>query len=204
MMHAWQTAPLILASASASRRDMLTAVGLSFTIITADVDEAAIKAEYAEQGADPAAIALALARAKAEAVSCLHPHALVMGGDSIVSVGDKMVSKPRSMEDARQHLASFSGRQIILDSAGVLALGGTMIDAVSDRALLDVRKLSDAFVEAYLAAEWPAISACVGCFRMEGPGAMLFERVTGNHFTILGLPLLPVLAMFRRHGIVMP
>jgi septum formation protein len=204
MSIAWQTAPLILASASATRREMLTAAGIAFDVITAEVDEAAIKTELIGQGADSRAIGLALARAKAEAVSAQHPSHWVLGGDSIVSIEGAMFSKPRSRDDAAAHLRAFSGRQMALDSSVVLARGGAMVDYASDDAHLEVRSLSDAFIEQYLEAEWPAIAACVGCFRIEGLGVHLFERTTGSHFTILGMPLLPVLDMLRTNGITAP
>jgi septum formation protein len=204
MTIAWQQVPIILASASATRRDMLNAAGIRFDVVTADVDEPAIKAEQLKIGSDPRAICLALARAKAEAVSALHPDHWVLGGDSIVSLSGTMFSKPRSREDAASHLRAFSGRLMTLDSSVVLARGGTMQDYASDDAHLEVRTLTDAFIDAYLDAEWPAISACVGCFRIEGLGVHLFERTTGSQFTILGMPLLPVLDMLRGNAIVAP
>ncbi len=193
---------IILASGSASRRDMLTAAGVEFEIITTAVDEGAIKDRLTRTGIGPPEIALELAKAKALAVSVLHPERLVLGGDSIVSVAGRMFDKPVSRDNATEHLRSFSGQRMVLDSSAALALGGEIIDWRSDAAALEVRTLSDHFIEAYLDLEWPAISACVGCFRIEALGVQLFETVSGSHFTVLGMPLLPVLGMLREQGVM--
>lgn len=201
-MLAWQREPIILASASSTRRDMLAAAGVAFEVITADVEEAAIKERLQTEGADPRAICRALATAKAAAVSYHHPHRWVLGGDSIVSIDGLMFSKPTSRAAAAAHLRAFSGRVMLLDSSAVLVKGGTTHSYASDDARLEVRALSDAFIDQYLAVEWPAISSCVGCFRIEGMGAHLFEVLTGSHFTILGMPLLPLLDRMRDVGIL--
>ena len=193
---------IILASGSASRRDMLTAAGVPFEIVTTPVDEGAIKDELASIGVGPREIALELAKAKALAVSALHPERLVMGGDSIVSVAERMFDKPVSRDNAAEHLRLFSGKVITLNSAAALAKDGEVIDWRSDDARLKVRDLSDAFISTYLDAEWPAIAACVGCFRIEARGVQLFECITGSHFTILGMPLIPVLDMLRTQGVM--
>ncbi len=193
---------IILASGSASRRDMLTAAGVEFEIITTPVDEGAIKDRMAADGAGPRDIACELAKAKALAVSSLHPDRLVLGGDSMVSVTGRMFDKPTSRANAAEHLRAFSGQMMVLDSSAALAKGGEIVDWRSDDAHLEVRALSDAFIESYLDIEWPAISGCVGCFRIEARGVQLFERITGSHFTVLGMPLLPVLEMLRTQGVV--
>jgi septum formation protein len=193
---------IILASGSASRRDMLTAAGVPFEIITTPVDEGAIKDRMAAEGAGPRDIACELAKAKALAVSSLHPDRLVLGGDSMVSVTGRMFDKPTSRANAAEHLRAFSGQMMVLDSSAALAKGGEIVDWRSDDAHLEVRALSDAFVESYLDIEWPAISGCVGCFRIEARGVQLFERITGSHFTVLGMPLLPVLEMLRTQGVM--
>jgi septum formation protein len=197
-----QSEPIILASASATRRDMLSAAGIAFEVRTSDVDEAPIKEALLAQGADPRAICRALATAKAEAVSALYPERWVLGGDSVVSVEGRLFSKPHSRSDAAAHLAAFSSRLMTLDSSVVLVRGGVMVDYASDDAHLEVRTLSEAFIERYLDAEWPAIGSCVGCFRIEGLGVHLFERTTGSQFTILGMPLLALLGMLREHRII--
>ena len=191
---------IILASGSASRRDMLASAGVPFEIFTTAVDEGAVKNLLASQGADPREIALELAKVKALAVSALHPARLVLGGDSIVSVAHQMFDKPVSRDNAAEHLRLFSGQTLVLDSAAALAKDGVIIDCRSDDAQLNVRDLSEDFIESYLDAEWPAIAACVGCFRIEAHGVQLFESLAGSHFTILGMPLLPVLDMLRKQG----
>ncbi len=189
---------LILASNSASRRAMLDAAGVAHDAHAANADETAIK--QALFGRVVPEIATALAEAKAFDVSVAHPGALVLGGDSMVQVGDKLFSKPKSRDDAAAHLRSFSGQTMHLFSAAALARNGEIIASFCDAAQLDVRPLSEAFISDYLDAEWPAIAGCVGCFRIEARGPQLFDRLTGSHFTILGMPLLWVLNALRAQG----
>ncbi len=194
--------PLILASQSASRRAMLDAAGILHEAIPAQIDEAAITAQMSVLGDGPREIARALALAKAQAVSALNPGRWVIGSDSMVSINRILFDKPQSREDAAAHLQQFSGQVLVLDSAVALVRDGRAIDWASDDAHLEVRQLSDAFIASYLDAEWPAIAACVGCFRIEGRGVQLFENIIGSHFTILGMPLLPLLTMLRKHGAI--
>ena len=189
---------LILASQSASRRAMLTAAGVEHAAVPAAVDERALEAGL--EGAGPAQIAAALAGAKALAVSALHPANLVLGGDSLVEVDGRRFDKPASRADAAAHLRHFSGRLMRLHSAAALARGGNIIWQDDVTASLTVRQLSDPFIESYLAREWPEVSGCVGVFRMEALGVQLFEAVEGDYFTILGMPLLRVLAALRDLG----
>lgn len=192
---------LVLASKSQSRRAMLTDAGVPFTAQAADVDERAIEAGL--PGATPAAVALALARAKALAVARQAPtEALVLGSDSLVSVEGRRFDKPASRDDAAEHLRFFSGRTMELHSAAALVRDGQVLWDHADLARLKVRPLSEAFIAQYLAAEWPAVSGCVGVFRIEALGVQLFEEIAGNHFTVLGMPLLPVLGALRRHGLM--
>ena len=191
---------IILASGSASRRAMLEAAGVQFEVVVAPVDEGAIKARMLADGADAREIATALAEAKALAVSALYLDQLVLGGDSIVSVGGQLFDKPVNRDDAAEHLRAFSGQMMVLNSAAARARGGEIVDWRSDDAHLEVRALSDGFIADYLDAEWPAIAGCVGCFRIEARGVQLFEVITGSHFTVLGMPLLPVLEMLRAQG----
>lgn len=191
---------LILASQSASRRAMLTEAGVPFTARPADVDERGIEAEL--QGAAPEQVALALARAKALAVARSEPEAWVLGSDSLVTVEGRRFDKPRSRAEAEEHLAFFSGKVMELHSAAALARGGHTYWDHADIARLKVRHLSDAFVAGYLDAEWPAVSHCVGVFRIEALGVQLFEVIEGSHFTVLGLPLLPLLGALRARGVL--
>ena len=189
---------LILASQSASRRAMLEAAGVAFTAQPAAVDERAIEAGLG--AASPEAVVLALAGAKALAVSAQNPGALVLGSDSLVEVAGRRFDKPRTIEDAAEHLRCFSGQVMQLHSAAALARDGVTLWRHADSAELRVRVLSEEFIARYLAAEWPAVSGCVGVFRIEGLGVQLFEGVAGSHFTVLGMPLLHVLGALRQSG----
>lgn len=192
--------PLILASKSASRRAMLTAAGVTYDVQPADVDERAIEQALADVA--PRIVALALADAKALAVSDRAPDALVLGSDSLVVVEGRRFDKPTSRENAAEHLRFFSGRQMELHSAAALARDGAILWSHAEVARLHVRVLDEGFIERYLDAEWPEVSGCVGVFRVEGLGINLFKAVDGSHFTILGMPLLPVLGALRDHGVM--
>ncbi len=190
---------IVLASNSASRKAMLEAAGIAFTARGADIDERALENEM--DGAEPAEIAQALAAAKAAAVSSALPDDLVLGSDSLVEVDGRRFDKPASRADAADHLRAFSGRVMTLHSAAALAREGRRsCGSAPDFARLRVRELSDAFIEAYLDAEWPAVSYCVGVFRIEGPGVQLFDSIAGDQFTVLGMPLLQVLGALREEG----
>ena len=189
---------IILASQSASRKAMLSAAGVEFAAVPAHLDERAIEADVA--GAPPGEIARALAVAKAVAVSREQPGALVLGGDSLVEVAGHRFDKAASREDAAAHLRFFSGKVMQLHSAAALARGGAAVWSCDAVASLHVMDLSDQFIKSYLDAEWPAVSGCVGVFRIEARGVQLFERIEGDHFTVLGMPLLPVLGALRELG----
>jgi septum formation protein len=186
---------LVLASGSLSRREMLSAAGVAFAVQPAEVDERGIEARLADQS--PPAVALALAEAKALAVSRQRPGSLVLGSDSLVEVEGRRFDKPKSRADAAKHLRFFSGKAMMLHSAAALARDGAVVWSYRDQAKLKVRVLSELFIEDYLAVEWPAAGACVGVFRIEAMGVQLFEGIEGSHFTVLGMPLLPVLGALR-------
>jgi septum formation protein len=191
---------LILASQSASRKAMLEAAGVAFRTSPAAIDERAIEAEMG--GAPAGEIALALARAKALAVAKTDPKPWVLGSDSLVTVEGRRFDKPRGRHEAAEHLAFFSGKVMELHSAAALARGEHTYWDHADCARLKVRHLSAAFIERYLADEWPAVSGCVGVFRIEARGVQLFESIEGSHFTVLGMPLLPVLGALRARGVL--
>ena len=194
---------LILASQSASRRAMLDAAGVPYEAMPARVDEEATKAALRSEGAGPRALADALAELKAVKVSQGCPGALVLGSDSLVAFEDgATLDKPESRAQAAEHLRRMSGRRHDLVSAAVIAENGSPVWRVVDRAKMFVRPLSDAFIEQYLDMEWPAIAGCVGCYRIEGPGVQLFSRIEGSQFTVLGMPLLPVLEYLRTRGVL--
>lgn len=189
---------MILASQSASRKAMLEAAGVPFEARAGDVDEGAIKRELI--GVAPGDVAMVLAEAKALGVSVAAPGRLVLGGDSLVEVCGRVFDKPVSRENAAEHLRFFSGNEMRLHSAAVLMRDGQCVWRHGECARLNVRVLSDSFIQSYLHREWPAVSGCVGVFRMEGPGVQLFENVDGSHFTILGMPLLALLGALRAEG----
>ena len=189
---------LILASASASRKAMLEAAGVAFEVRPADVDEPAIRRELV--AVPPAQDAMILAEAKALAGSAAAPGRLVLGSDSLVEVCGRIFGKPRSRDDAAEHLRLFSGQPMRLHSAAVLMQDCACVWRHGDMATLQIRALTEDFIENYLAAEWPDVGYCAGVFRIEGRGVQLFERVEGSHFTVLGMPLLPLLAALREHG----
>lgn len=192
--------PLVLASASASRKAMLTAAGVAFESVPAAIDERALESEMTGSEADE--IAQALAAAKAAAVSAARPGHWVLGSDSLAEVEGRRFDKPRSRAEAAEHLRVFSGKIMTLHSAAALARDGRIDWIEGDFARLAVRELSEDFIAAYLDLEWPAVSGCVGVFRIEGPGVQLFERVTGDQFTVLGMPLFPVLGALRERGVL--
>lgn len=192
---------IVLASTSASRRAMLNAADVAHEALGSFVDEATAKAAMADLS--PRDLADALAELKAVKVSQRAPGTLVLGCDSVVALEDgTMLDKPVDRDEAARHLAALSGKRHDLFSAAVIAEHGRPVWRHVDRARLWVRPLSGAFIDAYLDAEWPAISGCVGCYRMEGRGAQLFARIEGSHFTILGMPLLNILDYLRTRGVL--
>lgn len=189
---------IVLASQSASRRAMLEAACVAFEARPAMLDERRIEAQL--EGARPEDVALALACEKALAVSRDLPGRLVLGSDSLVVVAGRRFDKPGSREDAASHLKFYSGKKMQLISAAALARDAALVWSETAEALLQVRELSDAFIESYLDAEWPAVAGCVGVFRIEAMGSQLFETIEGDQFTVLGMPLLPVLKALREQG----
>jgi len=189
---------LILASGSSIRRQMLEDAGVEFEVVRPDVDEDAAKAGQTE----PRKIAGDLAQVKAVAVSASRPDDWVIGSDSVVVADDRLFSKPASREEAADHLRFFSGKTMRLTSGVALAREGRTDWSHVETAELQVRKLSDAFIESYLEAEWPEVGHTVGVFRMEARGVQLFEAIAGDHFTILGMPLIPLLGAFRERGML--
>lgn len=196
---------LILASKSMSRRAMLDAAGVAYESIPADIDERAVEAGLA--GAAPAEVAEALAVAKAAAVAKLHPQAIVLGSDSLVVANGRRFDKPRTREEAAEHLRFFSGKVMELHSAAALVraddVGAGCEWSHASIARLHVRPLSEEFIAHYLSLEWPAISHTVGAFRIEGPGVQLFSAIEGDQFTVLGMPLLPLLEALREEGVLL-
>jgi len=177
---------------------MLAAAGVPFEAVPADVDERAVEAALV--AAPAPVVAEELAAAKALAVSTRQPERLVLGSDSLVTVAGRRFDKPASRGHAAEHLRFFSGRTMELHSAAALAHGEQVVWRGVETAELQVRELSEAFIEDYLVHEWPAVRHCVGVFRIEARGVQLFEAIRGDQFTVLGMPLLPVLAALRDLG----
>ncbi|QUL37273.1 nucleoside triphosphate pyrophosphatase [Erythrobacter sp. JK5] len=191
---------LILASKSASRRAMLDAAGVRYEAIPAEIDERRIEAGLTD--ASPAQIAQALSVAKAAALASEYTDAIVLGSDSLVVVENERFDKPTSRGNAAEHLRFFSGKVMELHSGAALVRDHTCEWSHSDVARLHVREMSDDFIEHYLDHEWPEVGFTVGCFRIEAMGVQLFETIEGDQFTVLGMPLLPVLGALREHGVL--
>ena len=192
--------PIILASGSAIRRQLLMAAGVEFTVVPADVNERAIERSY--DSSNSRGIARALACAKAEAVSRAHPQALVIGADQVLALGTAIYHKPASVAQAREHLSWLRGKTHDLHSAVALAAGGTVVWEQCELASMTMRAFSDAFLESYLARAGAQICHSVGAYEYEGLGLQLFEQVHGDYYTILGLPLLALLAELRARGVI--
>ena len=192
---------LILASASLSRRQMLHNAGLDFAVETSGVDEDEIKLSLSAEMATPRDIAETLAELKAQRVSKRHPEAMVIGADSTLACNGRLFDKPPTVAAARKQLQALAGQTHELHSSVVVARGGVRLWHFNERALLTMRPLPDAFLDAYLARAGDAVTGSVGAYQLEGLGAHLFTKVEGDYFTILGLPLLPLLSFLAGHGI---
>ena len=188
---------LLLASTSPIRGTLLANAGVAHGVQRPEVDEAVLKRGFTGSDAE---LATALAEAKALSVSRSRREALVIGADSIVSVEGRRFSKPGGRQEAAEHLGFLSGRTMELTSAVALAHGDSVEWRHASRAQLKVRPLSEQFIAGYLDEDWPEVSYCVGVFRLEGLGVQLFGAIDGDHFTILGLPLLPLLGALRERG----
>jgi septum formation protein len=189
---------LILASQSATRKALLSQAGLAFEACAASIDERALEAEAAERGADAAEIALVLAKAKAIAVSASRPGAVVIGADQTLALGSELLHKPEGLAGAKAQLDRLRGRTHWLNAGVALARDGETLWSHVESAELTMRDFSDAERDAVLRQEGEAILSSVGGYRLEGPSVRLFETITGDYFTILGLPLLPLLAALRQ------
>ncbi len=194
--------PVILASASAARARLLEAAGLSVARQAAAIDEAEIKASLKAEGAGAAAVAEALAEMKAVKISRRHPGALVIGCDQMLDCDGRWLDKPATLAAARAQLEALAGRSHQLLTAAVVVRDGARLWHHGDGATLTMREFGAGFLDAYLAAAGDAALASVGAYQLEGLGAQLFSRVRGDYFTILGLPLLPLLDFLRGHGVV--
>jgi septum formation protein len=192
--------PLILASGSTTRARILADAGLPAVVDPAAVDEEEIRAAFHAERRGADACATALAESKATRVSARHTGALVLGADQILECAGRWFDKPADIEAARAQLKALRAERHTLVSAAAMVRNGSVLWCTSDRAQLTMRGFSDDFLEAYIAAAGAELLGSVGAYRLEGLGAQLFERIEGDFFTILGLPLLPLLDFLRGHG----
>lgn len=195
-------AKIVLASGSSARRQMLAAAGVGFTVDPAQVDEAVLKDAFIRHTTSAPAIDLAqyLADAKAVDVSLRRPGALVIGSDQVLALGERLFSKAADRASARRTLAALRGQTHQLHSAVAIALDSKVVWREANTASLTMRPFSDAFLDSYLDAAGDCLVRSVGCYELEGRGLQLFERIDGDYFTILGMPLLPLLAELRTRG----
>ncbi|TPK71851.1 Maf-like protein [Mesorhizobium sp. B2-4-15] len=196
------TEKIILASGSPFRKAMLLNAGIDVEAVPADVDERALEAPLQDSGVSPEDVALILAEAKATEVSERKPGALVLGCDQTLSLGDEVFHKPADMEGARRHLLALSGKTHQLNSAAVLVRDGKVLWRHVGIASMTMRKLAPAFIGRHLARVGAKALASVGAYQVEGEGIQLFEKIEGDHFTIVGVPLLPLLAELRTLGAI--
>ena len=192
--------PLVLASSSPFRRMLMQNAGLTFEARAADIDERRIEAGL--EGAAPDEVALTLAAAKAMEVSNHFPDAIVIGSDQTMSLGKRVYHKPKSRQEAKENLLSLSGKTHRLNSAITLARGGDVLWEHVSHADLTVRALSEDYVDHYLDRVGEAVYSSVGAYQLEGEGIQLFSRIDGDYFTILGLPMLPLLEKLRQLGAI--
>jgi septum formation protein len=192
---------VVLASKSSARAKVLTGAGIAFETVVSGVDEDAVKTEMLAAGFSPRDIAEALAERKAVQVSARNP-GLVIGSDQTLELGGRLYDKVQNLSEARQRLRLLSGERHQLHSAVVVAEDGVAIWRETITAVLDMRALSDTFLDAYLDAEGEAVLGSVGCYRLEGLGAQLFSVIRGDYFAILGLPLMGLLQLLRRHEVI--
>ena len=187
---------LVLASQSPVRAELLRGAGLAFRTMAAHVDETGLIANMA--GVDPGEIAIKLAEAKARAIAATKPDALVIGADQLLVVGDKILQKPGNREEARQRLELLSGKRHKLVTGVALVSGENCLWSHVDKAVLTMHELSQQEIEHQLAEEGDSILQSVGAYRLEGPGIRMFASLEGDHFAMLGLPLLPLISALRR------
>lgn len=193
---------LILASGSAIRADLLTRARVPFRVRAAPVDEEAIKASLLAEGTRPRDISDALAEAKAQRVAVKEPTAFVLGSDQVLDLSGTLFSKASTKEEAAAQLRSLSGQTHKLHSAAVIFHEGQPVWRFVGEARLTMRTLSDGFISEYLDLCWPEVSSSVGCYQIEADGMRLFSRIDGDYFSILGLPLLPLLTYLTDRGVI--
>jgi septum formation protein len=201
-MSLWRGEPLVLASKSAPRRALLEAAGIPLVIDPADIDERAAEAAFPKEAATPDGAALLLARAKAFETANRNAGKIVLGADQTLALGTERFSKPKSLDAARAQLRKLSGKTHALHSGIALVQDNKVLFETISSAHLTMHNFSDAFLDAYLKDAGDRVMQSVGAYQLESVGVNLFEKIEGDHFTILGMPLMPLLAYFRKSGMI--
>jgi len=199
-----ETPEILLASASLSRAYLLAQAGLKFAVQPADIDESAVKEAVRRDGGTALKAAKALAELKAIKVSAMHSDALVIGADQILDLEGRWFDKPGSLDQARRNLETLRGKTHTLATAAVIAVGGRCVWQTDVSPNLTMRRFTDAFLDRYIQTAGEKILLTVGAYHLGGPGVQLFSRIEGDFFSILGLPLLPVLRFLRDKGALIP
>ena len=195
-------AKLILASKSASRRELMTGAGLVFEGLAAEIDERAVEGQLSARDAKPTEVAVELAKAKAKWVSERESEAYVIGSDQVLSLGTRLFHKPQTMGEAAEHIRAMSGKTHHLNCGVAIAFRGEVIWSDISVAAMTMRTISPSFLQAYLDMAGEGILQSVGAYQFEGPGIQLFDTIEGDYFTILGLPMLKLLAGLRALGVI--
>ena len=193
---------VILASASKSMSQILDAVGITHQVIPANINEAKVKLDLIQNGADLLTIAATLAEMKAQKISCLHSNALVIGADQILDYDGEMFNKPKNTDDAKAQLNKLSGKNHTILVSACIFLNGNVLWRFNDKANMEMRSLSDSYIDWYLSQTKDQVCETLGAYRLEGLGAQLFTSIEGDFFSILGLPLLPLLEELRIQGVL--
>lgn len=201
-MSLWRGEPLVLASKSAPRRALLEAAGIPLVVDPADIDERAAELASPKEAATPEGAALLLARAKAFETAKRNAGKIVLGADQTLALGNERFSKPKSVDAAREQLRKFSGKTHALHSGIAVVRDNKVLFETVSTARLTMHKLTGAFLDGYLDAAGDRVMQSVGAYQLESVGVNLFEKIEGDHFTILGMPLMPLLSYFRKAGII--
>ena len=193
---------VILASASKSRSKILSAVGVSHQVIPANIDESQVKLKLINTDADPLTIAATLAEMKAQKISCLHTNSLVIGADQVLDYDGEVFNKPKNTDDAKAQLNKLSGKNHTILVSACIFLNGNVLWRFNDKANMEMRPLSNSYIDWYINEFKDQVCETLGAYRIEGLGAQLFTSIDGDFFSILGLPLLPLLKELRIHGVI--